>query len=768
MSKGESLKHKLTKPSTFRKFNQVEKACILGIVLISGFFAVSFSYYANVVLPSERPDPYTTLWNGQASIASAAISIFANSSNTCATSPCSVTVTPSTGKLITVEFITGTFATLGSCPSVTVSDSQANTYTPTCLNQAFSGSYTINQFLYYATASASSADTITVTYSSAEAIIMSVQVWNGATTIGFTANAKNTFSGAITTTLNGFTTQFTVIDFLANGNLLSGCPGLAVTTGSGQQSVNYQFCVHDISGGDHLYQLYVYTGSGQTSYSLSWGAFTAGGYIHAAFTLSAPGSSLCPTSYICGAHSQQVTDNGGSIQLIPNATFPGVALSASAIDLSNTASKALAMSIFSTLPGSGSYVASEQTAWYLTTNSTLPNQANYNPLNDQSVVLIVYQFVTSPGVSSNYYVYIQRQVGQTLNVGSVNPGTSNCNFGSTLFICGAFSIPSNTNSNIQSLVLNFTGAANNNGGTNNQAGQSYFCGGAINFGIHTCNLGGYAQTAISFMAQVVNQTLLPWLSIQNSYHVGFWEAAGGNPYDYIINIGSNSPIFSVYTPPASSLNPNLDIGAYFGWIGRSLGGAFNAVSNFVSPAISFLSSAGNSLLNVFISGFVQGVSIMLQAYRITLNFIGGLFGMGNLGDILVNTLIAVGSLIVNGFSAIVSFFTGLGSIITSGYFTFLAGAATLIAVLLPVAIILWNVIFNAAFTVNDLLFIDYVIGMLMVAAATRKRRGALKAFMGWVSLNKFFFTFIFNAAWVIFDIVTRPIHRTKETVDPVG
>ncbi len=159
---------------------------------------------------------------------------------------------------------------------------------------------------------------------------------------------------------------------------------------------------------------------------------------------------------------------------------------------------------------------------------------------------------------------------------------------------------------------------------------------------------------------------------------------------------------------------------------------------------------------------------MILAYRVSLNYIGNLLHLGNLGDLLFDTLTAIGALIVNGFSAIVGFFVGLGTLINSGFFTFLASAAVLIAVLLPFAITLWKIIFNGAFTVTDIMFFDYVLGIFMVFHAIEKRQSALKAFLGWAMLNVFIFTFIFNAAWTIFDIVTRPIHRTKETVDPVG
>src|SRR5207249_3239485 len=103
----------------------------------------------------------------------------------------------------------------------------------------------------------------------------------------------------------------------------------------------------------------------------------------------------------------------------------------------------------------------------------------------------------------------------------------------------------------------------------------------------------------------------------------------------------------------------------------------------------------------------------------------------------------------------------------SGYFTFLAGAAVLIGTLLPLAIILWKIIFGGMFGINQILFFDYVFGIFLVSKAIKERKSSLKAFLGWISFNVFLFTFVFNAAWAVFDIVTRPIHRTKEIVDPL-
>ncbi len=164
---------------------------------------------------------------------------------------------------------------------------------------------------------------------------------------------------------------------------------------------------------------------------------------------------------------------------------------------------------------------------------------------------------------------------------------------------------------------------------------------------------------------------------------------------------------------------------------------------------------------------MQSLNVLIQGFRLVLNSIGNLIGFGNIGDLLIASFTSIGTLIVSGFSTILGFFIAIGVLVGSGYFGFLAGAATLIGVLLPFGLILWNIVFNGAFTVTDLLFFDYVFGMFLVAKAIKECKSALKAFLGWISFNVFLFTFVFNAAWVIFDIITRPIHRTKETVDPL-
>lgn len=782
MTKGESFKHKLTKPSTFRKFNKIEKGCILGMILITGFFAVTYGYYSNDVAPflpnPSKPDPFTTIWNGQVPLGNygkANGDQYVNGiGGPCAiNTSCMVTMTsPTAGQFIMV--VIQDFALCNS-GAITVSDTQTNVYVNTIQSvydcKSTSGSAIVGAWTEWTTKLASSsANTVTVK-DTGSAMTFDVFQFSGTNNPNLSIaatflNGANGASGSNGVTLTNVPAFSIVLDLYTQ---MSSNPVTLSFASAGGTSTQIDSETTAGVGSSQINAVQRGNTNGTVTVTPSWtSGFSTAGIAHVVLQLNS--FPLCPVQYTCGTNglAYYTPANAGMVLLSPNATFPSVAISTSAVTLANGASKAIAFAI-DWIAATQSLTTGQTFMWFLRTNSTLPAQANYNPLNDTSVVMIVQEYMTSSN-QANIYLYIQRQVGSTLWQGSSNPGT-NCSFASSLFICyGPVGVPTGPtgNSNVADPVLNFTGAANNLGGNNNQAGQSYICAGSINFGTHTCQIGGFGGSTISFQAQVQNQTLFPWLDVQSQYYFGAFDSINAPQIAFQVGQSSFDQIFSVYTPPASTLSPNQDTGGFFGWLGNSITGVFNQVGGFLSPVGNLFLGFGNSLLSVLISGFSQAISLLLIEWRLTLNFFGGIFGMGNLGDILVNTLVAIGALIVNGFSAIVSFFTGLGSIINSGYFTFLANAAILIATLLPLAILLWNIIFNAAFTVNDLLFIDYSIGMIMVAYATRKGRGALKAFFAWIALNKFLFTIVFNAAWIIFDIVTRPIHRTKETVDPVG
>jgi hypothetical protein len=465
---------------------------------------------------------------------------------------------------------------------------------------------------------------------------------------------------------------------------------------------------------------------------------------------------------------------GGMLGLDANATTQGIAISKGAIDLSQCSAKACAFANGFCAGGSSctaaplsSFHVGDRFAWGLTANSTLPTQRGYNPINDQAMALLVYCVVQGAD-KINCYVYMQRQPGQ-LPLQSVGDDPyPSCNYALTLFRC--MNVPTNKvgGSNGDNLVANYTGGNTGAGNT----GGSYWCGGSVASGPDTCAVGGKGfiadqnQGTISYPGYNFNQTLFPWLNVQNNYHMMFWSHAGNPNYEFFTQANSNGGIISYYVPPTSPASPTTDTGGFFGWVGRSLGGAWNSftgiaggiINSVAGPVMNF----GNSFLSVIISGFVQSLSIFILALQTVLNAVGQFLHLGNIGDAFVSFMTFLGTAITQLLTAIYNFFALLGAILVGGYFTFITGVLTLVPSLIAFAFIIWNLVFSGTFSIDALLFLDFAYGTIETA------EHGLKGFFGWIMLNTFIITFPFDAAWRVYDIATRGIHRTKETADPVG
>src|SRR5439155_4882922 len=125
-------------------------------------------------------------------------------------------------------------------------------------------------------------------------------------------------------------------------------------------------------------------------------------------------------------------------------------------------------------------------------------------------------------------------------------------------------------------------------------------------------------------AQVRNETLLPWLNIQNSYHFGIYMREGNfGSIALITKTGSISPIISVYTPPASSISPTQDTGGYFGWLKTAFIGstcaAFKVVTLFLADPCAALANAPSDMATAFANGLATAVVIMTLAFRTLFN-----------------------------------------------------------------------------------------------------------------------------------------------------
>ena len=771
MNKGESLVHKITKPRTFRKFDKMEQFLILSLVLFVGIFTSAYGYYQfNVVptLPNASNDPFTLIYNGT----SGPVFVPTYKSSTdfigCDPGDAGCTISGISVRKNDLIVVSATGYNVG-CANILYTDSQSNSYTVQVGWLAGGNGYNSQQVL---TAFAGLTGTFSVTQSAYACSWTSfiVTIVSGVQSVGQNNVSKNS---AIT--INNSTTTLPYFSNAINLQFLT------VMQGGGNPCPTVDFsssqyvstCDNFDMPGEEPAIVAAKTTGKVTSYTYNW-TYLAGNtpYSHVGIQLLGT-ANPCIYGYTC---QNARGDIDGVLNLSANSTYPGIAVSNSPIDFSSAASKELFW--YETFQFNGTH-NSQPFGWFLTTNQTFASQSNYLPFNDSSVVLLNIAYPVGPIV--NYYNYQAKTAGQSLLLASglgENPYPT-CPQTSTLYICAHGNVVTSAQFRAFSMTMNYTGTT----GSASPNGASLTCDDAsptVGPNIYDFCLMPQDTTPCTLDAFVCGTTLFPYLNVNGGpYYLGFWSAAGqtGN-----IQFGTsaNGPfarranLAFVWVPnPCGGTAVNCtqsttDSGGFLGWLGHTVGTAFSVAGNVLGMSFSPLLNIGGSVMGAAMSAIVQAVSILILAYRVSLNYIGNLLHLGNLGDLLFDTLTAIGALIVNGFSAIVGFFVGLGTLINSGFFTFLASAAVLIAVLLPFAITLWKIIFNGAFTVTDIMFFDYVLGIFMVFHAIEKRQSALKAFLGWAMLNVFIFTFIFNAAWTIFDIVTRPIHRTKETVDPVG
>lgn len=745
LERKESFVHKLTKEHKYRPFSKFEKGAILLILATAGFFVISFGYYTNNVAPYQignpsnlKRDPYNPIWNGTItstlgkSLASSGNPTFVQSiaGSQAGVSNVNILVGEFVGAKVTTTFLSNW---TGWC---SISDDAGNTW------------HIMNQNTGTDIVAWSS---ITIPFTNDRVLFhpcgggqptgaSMVQIYKFVTVGATNEQEPNT---------QGDTISLTTTD--TNSIIWQSFQGIHTAAFSSSQTLRGS----TVNGATQFDSIDGDKPCSNTTCSLST---TAGGsaiQVNAVVELK-PGtttSSFCPFGYQC-LNSQ--VDANKDIQLNANSTFAGEMLTNSTVDLSLLASKqALFWENWK-----NSSVITQPFGWYFTLNSTLPLTPNYNPLLDQSVVMAVIAFP----VTQDAYVFIQRQPGQRFLPASGLPADSfpTCPPNSVLYSCVHFN---NLGGGFKALMLslNFTGpqAGVQNSGLNYLCYNTSFTSNLFTFGSNVLN-----QSYCS------NTNTLPWLNVQSQYYVGFWSSASqpasvtfgssigkdgtGNGFDEMANA-----IFYWIPNPSASNTPTTE-GGFFGWIGRSVSGVFNQVGGFLSPVTNMLFGFGNSLLSVFISGMAQGFQVFLTAFVLVLNFIGTKLGLGNLGDLILSLLAIVGTLITQGLSTIVSIFTAIGNFLTSGWLTFIAGAALAIPALISLGLVIWNFIFNGNFSVKTILYID---GLICGMAIYKK---GLKGFFAWISLNVFLFTFVFNMAWTVFDILTRPIHRTKETVDPVG
>ena len=624
-------------------------------LIISGIALVpAYGYYSNVYLPSthpSQPDPFTTLWNGQIpSTVSSTVAVGFNDICT-ANVNCVSTAFSTSGKDVIV--VVG-----WACSTGAISDSQGNTWSTLGSVTGYGNwSLTTVAWGFFAIDSKSGSDTVT---------------WN-----------CNGFSGYVALAYHGFTSLGNEHD---SGSLLVPDPNpqtISVSSGSIALEVSIGFrqtlacptvsqtsptprhtdsqC--GINGTNNSYvALEGDSGPFNSAQSVTQtGTFTnIAAFWHSMIELKGRVSPPCSFS---GYQCLNASILSGNIQLTSNATFPGIAMSNDSIDLSTGASKAIAFGIMNV----GNVVTSSngvgaEFGWFLRQNGTLPNTPFWSPTNDSSVVLL--ETLTVTANKFNYYLYMQRSLGQRLFIGSENPS---CSQVYSLFLCA--SNTTNNSPTFTPLVLNYTGAST---GTGTAPGQSYLCtdtgGGAT-----TCNFGGVNNAAIALANTILRINFTqPWLNLQNNYYVGYWQRANyplGTTLSWATSNSQNTNnVISVFTPGGSTLNPDIAEGGFFGWVGRSLGGAWNAVAGTLGPIVAPALNLGNSLLAAFVSALIQAGNLLIQGLTVlesimvaAMNAIGNFIGWGNVGTSMQQLITALVTLFTNG--SVTTFFGDLPTVI---------------------------------------------------------------------------------------------------------
>lgn len=566
------------------------------------------------------------------------------------------------------------------CGAFTITDSQSNSYSQTvCASTPAAQSLTNQIFTGFASATGSLTWTIaypgTVSYFGTFSGYTSVASIIGAQLSSSTTSAASGSASLTTTAFKGLMLgrfQFqndSAVALTSNGNTRQNYR----SANSG--AMRYSAGSNDIAGTRVTWNW--------TSASCTTMCYTD---IVSVNLVSATVNKCANTGYVC--FNSQVVN--GNIQMSPNATFPAIALSNSSIDLSTGAAKALAFSFLLSL---GTVVAGNEYGYYLTLNGTLPNAAKYSPTNDTSVSLAV--IVNIPDASHfHYFVYMNRNIGSKLFAGTEDPSIP-CTQAYSLFLCATNSSGTGGSPSAFPLVLNYTGGAN--GSTN--PGQSYLCK-DFGSGGTSCSVGGVNNQQVTYNA--VNLSLnytQPWLNLQNSYHLGFWEKA--NSPSVIGFATSNNAVqnsvISVFSPSGSG---NIVEGGFFGWVGRALGGAWNAAGGVLAsiPGVSSLLGIGNSLLAAFISALIQagnlligGLSVLESLLVTALNAVGNFAGLGPIGTNIQTVINSFITFFTNGaFSGVLGYIGNVFTVMFNRVTVALAWVAFALTTILNVATWLVN------------------------------------------------------------------------------
>jgi hypothetical protein len=296
---------------------------------------------------------------------------------------------------------------------------------------------------------------------------------------------------------------------------------------------------------------------------------------------------------------------------------------------------------------------------FLTTNSTLPVQSNWNPYNDTNVAyLLRLRCVLNCTNGNNLQtwstnVFSLRTLGQSHSIatednsGNGFAGTNACGAlpsAGSCFLSSSFIMNTNPSSNFvrTRALLNYTG--NTIGNTNCATSGTGIALTVIGSGCSMFTMWNGTLSGTTF------NTRLPWFQFQSQqYYLGTYMLATGTSMQLDVAFQQGSlGTFAVSTynvGTAVAVAPNLDTTGFFGPIIKALIVIAIFMLQELLIAVSFIAPAIKTAL-VFLETIIQTVG----------DAIGNGLGFGNVGTSLIQVLNGIITFFIsaNGFSAAIS------------------------------------------------------------------------------------------------------------------
>jgi hypothetical protein len=422
---------------------------------------------------------------------------------------------------------------------------------------------------------------------------------------------------------------------------------------------------------------------------------------------------------------------------------------------------------------------------YLTRNATLATQAGYDPTTDPSVGLVFAITRIQGGTAFNNLLYTQQNALETIASENTGCGTTGTGGAGSLFMC-QLAIPNanfpccGVGSQVMqaSFYLNFTGASTqaNNRCAGFGGGVSGYQGGSgcsviisTKAATVTASTGYGSQGTPKFLFQGMTYYLGFWAqgNINGNFRIAFDNGNANGPLEIDPNaigaITEHSMQVSVAQISSPSLctapnvpvncigvaNPGtIDTGGFFGPVIRAL----IAIGVFIAQdIISFFSF----LYTLTVPVFSAAATIIGTVFVTVLNAFGNIFGDSSLGTQVNSAFTQILAYLTNVFSSAIGLWANVVTMLKnmiSFFSTFFTNFQTFIESFLLTIVNLWGPIlgvwneimkwFNqGSMTIQQIIMIDYVIGMFKVYTA------GTDGFKDWLDLNEVFTIKIFKGAY---------------------